>query len=596
MDPNFFSQNLQLTKQCHPDLWTEIQQLKQNEEASLPPEEQEVAMKAQLSSIWAHSRLLIFFGFGRGNAIKEALFQLKRKSDLEILVIEKSLVTFHAAMKLQELSEILKNPRLTLWVGQKEDEIRKKLRSFFLSKGRGAYVNAIQVVAHPTSAREYEAYFRQIENWSNQFLLQASTSFGNSCEDAFLGEKNALFNSQVILESPRLSAIKDQFKNIPALLIASGPSLEKEFETLKELQTKALLICADSALKPLLDHGIKPHIVTAIERIPLVAEFFKSCSQKDLHEVNLASVPILNPEVYQIYSGPRFNCFRDYSYFQIFNIPSKETYTIGPSCAHLSFLIAKEAGCNPLIFVGQDLAYSPKDNRSHLAGTAIRERDKTHRAEDLLKDSKYSYVKASDGQDVLTEQNLNLFRQWFEKEIGECQNRQIINTSASGAKIEGAELQNLEEVAQQRLTKEYQILDRLEDRFSSQKQMTLSFLDFGKHLKSKSDWLKQLIQENMELIERLQNCSKEELSKQTKGASLRIQKLANEDSEFRALLMTILTPYLYQAEIQKNIQACELGPGKKYELFLQKQLVHNYEEINKWAGKLVQLIQEIDAK
>ncbi len=63
------------------------------------------------------------------------------------------------------------------------------------------------------------------------------------------------------LRSPDIGVLRRAFHNETAILIAAGPDLPSRFEYLREQRSKAVLICVNTALKPLLQAGIKPHFV-----------------------------------------------------------------------------------------------------------------------------------------------------------------------------------------------------------------------------------------------------------------------------------------------------------------------------------------------
>lgn len=61
--------------------------------------------------------------------------------------------------------------------------------------------------------------------------------------------------------SPDIGVLRKAFHKETAILIAAGPDLTNRFEYLREQRSKAVLISVNTALKPLLREGIKPHFV-----------------------------------------------------------------------------------------------------------------------------------------------------------------------------------------------------------------------------------------------------------------------------------------------------------------------------------------------
>ena len=98
---------------------------------------------------------------------------------------------------------------------------------------------------------------------------------------------NTLRNLPSIAEEGDASALFNLFEHIPAIVVAAGPSLDATLPGIKAAQGRALVIAVDTAVRPLLAAGIRPHIAVAVDpsdinaqhltglplsNIPLVAE------------------------------------------------------------------------------------------------------------------------------------------------------------------------------------------------------------------------------------------------------------------------------------------------------------------------------------
>ena len=62
--------------------------------------------------------------------------------------------------------------------------------------------------------------------------------------------------------------LKGQFNGIPAVICGAGPSLEKSFSELKEIQDRAVIIAGGSALAPLSRSHIPIHFAAAVDPDP----------------------------------------------------------------------------------------------------------------------------------------------------------------------------------------------------------------------------------------------------------------------------------------------------------------------------------------
>ena len=78
-------------------------------------------------------------------------------------------------------------------------------------------------------------------------------------------QRNFLRNQEVIQKNPGVIALKNRFRNIPGIVIGAGPSLDKNIRYLRKACERAVILCCDAALKPLLSHGIVPNFVLVLD-------------------------------------------------------------------------------------------------------------------------------------------------------------------------------------------------------------------------------------------------------------------------------------------------------------------------------------------
>src|SRR6476659_8277570 len=76
---------------------------------------------------------------------------------------------------------------------------------------------------------------------------------------------NTLTNLPVIASEADAAALCDVFTNVPAVVVGAGPSLDANLSALYDLQDRALLIAVDTAVRPLLAAGIRPHVVVSVD-------------------------------------------------------------------------------------------------------------------------------------------------------------------------------------------------------------------------------------------------------------------------------------------------------------------------------------------
>jgi hypothetical protein len=190
--------------------------------------------------------------------------------------------------------------------------------------------------------------------------------------------ENFVKNVHHIPDSFYANALKEAFKDVPAIVCGAGPSLQESMETIRGLENKALIIAGGSTLAALSSQGILPHFGMAVD--PNLEEY-RRLKNSFAFEVPLLYSTRVYPGVFQTCNGP-FGYMRS----GIGGIPeiwmeeelglmepllgdflSPESISVTAICvAWAQFL-----GCNPILLNGVDLAYT--GNKRYAAGVAEEE-------------------------------------------------------------------------------------------------------------------------------------------------------------------------------------------------------------------------------
>jgi hypothetical protein len=156
----------------------------------------------------------------------------------------------------------------------------------------------------------------------------------------------------------------------PAVCVSAGPSLARNVDLLRDpaVRRNVVVICVQTALKVLLQHGVRPDFVTALDYSEISRRFYEDLPP--LPGVTLVAEPKVHPAVLEVYPGPirvTSNGFlsRLMAGLPVPSVPIRD----GATVAHLSFYLAQHLGCDPIIITGQDLGFS--DGLYYCPGTAI---------------------------------------------------------------------------------------------------------------------------------------------------------------------------------------------------------------------------------
>ncbi|MBC7106903.1 MAG: motility associated factor glycosyltransferase family protein, partial [Firmicutes bacterium] len=109
----------------------------------------------------------------------------------------------------------------------------------------------------------------------------------------------------------------------------------------------------------------------------------------------------------------------------------------GGSVANVAFSVAYLMGLNPIIFIGQDLAYGDGCTHSRLL--------EHQEPADWEKREGFIPVEGNLGGIVYTKSTWLSFREWFERVFAAVQDRTIINATEGGARIRGTLVMTLRE-------------------------------------------------------------------------------------------------------------------------------------------------------
>jgi len=180
--------------------------------------------------------------------------------------------------------------------------------------------------------------------------------------------------------------------------------------------------------------GIRPHLVTSQERTPGTDLFYTGID--DVRDVYLIAVAILMSEAIEAFKGKKFIAYRSYCHFNWLE-KEKGSLLSGLSVANLAFKILKHLGCDPIILIGQDLAYG-EDGDTHVKGNVF-----GHREEEIL-ERPIIELEGNDGKLVKSEMIWEIIKLTYEMDLasysGTC-----VNATEGGAKIRGTEVMTFRE-------------------------------------------------------------------------------------------------------------------------------------------------------
>jgi hypothetical protein len=179
---------------------------------------------------------------------------------------------------------------------------------------------------------------------------------------------NTIRNVPAMLAGADVRGLTGAFPGIPAVICGAGPSLDTALGDLRASADRALLITTDTALRPLLTSGLAPHLVVAVDPSHHNARHFLGLPA--CPDTWLVAESAIDAQVPPVFSGRTF-------WFHVSNHhPWPWLNANGVDVGGLkawgsvltsAFELACLAGCDPIVFVGADLAFT--GDRPYARGT-----------------------------------------------------------------------------------------------------------------------------------------------------------------------------------------------------------------------------------
>lgn len=430
----------------------------------------------------------VIFGMGLAYHLDALLVQ---RPQCRLVVIEPRPDVFYAALALRDQRRLLSHPYLELVISDDPVEAAQNIYHKYLRD----LLDDAPLFVWPATARYASEYWRTFE--SQLVDLLRATRNDNATRQKFQLQwiTNFFENVNFTVGDPGISALKDLFSGRPAIIASAGPSLEKNVDLLAEAKDRAVIIAAGSAINPLLKHGIEPDLLVSFDAGRANYRHFEHLCTPNLP---LVYIPTIYPQIVEEYQGPRFTAAMDTFPFVdwLFRAlgENKGLLESGPSVANVSWHLANILGLNPIILVGQDLAYT--DGRTHAAGAAHAQ---TVDLQSPDASSRFITTEGIDGSPVVTDIPMYSMKMWFEQRLTRGPDWRItIDATEGGAKIAGTTIMPLRQAIDQYCNENF-YPHRTIMNIHAQEQKRLRQIDFSDRLQNAYQSIEQNLYEAVRL-------------------------------------------------------------------------------------------------
>lgn len=399
--------------------------------------------------------LIVVFGMGNMTFLRHLFRDTSERT--KIAVFEPNLFIAKYILKHENVVDMVESGKMAFIFGD-EGTINRSISLYFSQKWDNLAQN-LMVISLPNYYL-YSEYRLKCVRKISEIIDHMLKALGTSLVDMLDGFSHHFRNVDACLTANGLKNIKEKFEGYPAIIVASGPSLDKNIEYLKEAQGKALIFSCDASYRACMQNGVVPDAISSIERYYPTYQYFYENQEFD-DKVVLIAPSLLHPEIFKTFKGRKILVAKSPDGLEGWwssHFPNMEFLSIGHSCANTAYASAKAAGCDPIILIGQDLAFT--DDKVHSESTHTRYEG----VNQVLEDPDMVWVDGVDGAQVRTNIYYNLFRYFFEEEAS-FSGKHIIDATEGGALIKGSDTMTLKDAVERYCVKElpHHIYDLVED-------------------------------------------------------------------------------------------------------------------------------------
>ncbi len=408
----------------------------------------------------------VLLGFGLGYNL-DALTESVSCSDSRFFVIESDTRILKAALQARDLSRVLSLPHLHFaWPITGADLSHQWQKFFDPVHARGsAFVSHV-----PSIALNPELYKSAAEIVQSQ-TFQIFTDINTLVIKAKVFLENFIENLPHALASPGVGDFVGQMSGIPAVLVSAGPSLDKNIHELRGCENGALILSTDTALKPLLAAGVQPHFVLSGD--PTEANYLHVKGAKTTTSLFVVEATG-HPGIFDEFGGRTITCMFENSALRSLSdlLGQKGTLSAWGSVATMALDFALRLRCDPVIFIGQDLAHS--EGRTYctglyweeqlFAGVSTPEQWK-ERWESLRAGKTTITMTDIFGNPVETTDKLAAYWNWINKEIQAHPETTFVNATEGGILRDGIRIMSLREAKYRFFEKDLGLVERTQEVF-----------------------------------------------------------------------------------------------------------------------------------
>lgn len=376
---------------------------------------------------------IFIFGLASGEYIKKLMNNIGYGN--KVYIFEPEEVIYNYIMRDPDINNIVKrDSRIGVFHFKNKNQIMNILNTYVDKSYLNKYICSYYTNYEKVFLNEFNVFNEAIKDfWIEVGALRVSNiMFANTVINNYIN------NIKEIEKNINANKFKNNFLGSTAIIVSSGPSLEKNIKFLKEYKDNCIIICASRSIQELINNEIIPDFICAIDPGEIMGKLF---AQSMKLEIPMVVTEQVNFNVVKSYNGKKLfvlNSFKN----TIERICNEEYVSIpvGGSVAHLATAFAVLLGAKNVIFIGQDLAFT--NNKYH---STLSTNEKLIKEKAAFNKDDLFYVEGNVEEKVLTNNSFLTFKNWFEIFISNNKDTNFINSTEGGAKIKGTKIMPLKD-------------------------------------------------------------------------------------------------------------------------------------------------------
>jgi hypothetical protein len=233
-------------------------------------------------------------------------------------------------------------------------------------------VQGVRIVEHPASRQRLGDAAKRVSERLAETVRAAKMSMCTTLMRTGVTAKAYLGNISLYAAGAGCDELRDSARGRLGVVVSAGPSLRRNIHALAgdDVRSRCVIVATQTTLKPLLEAGVRPHFVCALDWHHISKRFYEGIREEDVAGTTLILDPQANPVIARAFPGP-VRVFHADFLAMVLGTVGREMGRVrtGNTVAHLCYQFARYLGCDPVALIGQDLGFT--DGLYYARGTAI---------------------------------------------------------------------------------------------------------------------------------------------------------------------------------------------------------------------------------